>query len=85
MCFLFAWMCTLFLREFRFSYIPSLFGNFFASWYHHVLFLPNNLLGGGSRGYLWGIPAGYFVTLWFQTVLRSFIFSMFMSKVEIQE
>ena len=44
MSFIFAWMCTLFLREFRFSYIPSLFGNFFASWYHHVLFLPNNLL-----------------------------------------
>ena len=53
----------------------------------HILILVTDSMGGGEgeSGYLSDIPTGYFVNLWFQTVLRSFIFSMFMSKVEIQE
>ena len=54
----------------------------------HILILVTDNMGGGGEGesgYLSDIPTGYFVNLWFQTVLRSFIFSMFMSKVEIQE
>ena len=53
----------------------------------HILILVTDNMGGGKgeSGYLSDIPTGYFVNLWFQTVLRSFIFSMFMSKVEIQE
>ena len=49
----------------------------------HILILVTDNMG--ESGYLSDIPTGYFVNLWFQTVLRSFIFSMFMSKVEIQE
>ena len=43
--FFIAWMCTLFLRAFRVSYIPSAFGNFFASCYLRVLIFAILLVG----------------------------------------